>query len=207
MKSQRQEFMNHLPPVFNAREAAAYMRGISSPAHLLSRMVNNHELIRLRRGLYANAQSIDPFFAANRLVENSYVSFETALSHYGMIPERVETTMSVCLSRPLRFSTEVGEFQYITQTHEIFSSSHTLEFREGYSIRIATREKALLDTISRMRIKATNMTEEDARRFVNEGLRVEEETARSLSIRELRRLSPLYSSRAVHLFVESMKSR
>lgn len=206
MRNATHDFMNHLPPVFSAREAASLMLGIRSPAHVLSRMVDNQELVRLRRGLFAATGSIDTFFAANRLVPNSYVSFETALSHYGMIPERVETVMSVCLTRHTRITTEAGDFEFMAQTHELFSASHTLEFRQGYSVRIATREKALLDTISRMRIRATSMTEDDARRFVIEGLRVEEDTIHSLSIRELRRLSPFYTSRLIHLFVSSLRS-
>lgn len=132
MRNATHEFMTNLPPVFNAREAASRMVGVSSPAHVLSRMVDNHELVRLRRGLFAVTGSIDTFFAANRMVPNSYISFETSLSHYGMIPERVETVMSVCLTRHTRVSSDVGEFEFMAQTLDLCSASHTLEFRDGY---------------------------------------------------------------------------
>lgn len=205
MRNSSPRFLDRLPQVFTAREASSFMPGIKSPAHALSRMVSNHELLRLRRGLFAANGSIDAFFVANRMVPNSYISFESALSHYGMIPERVDKVMSVCLTRHTSIESEVGNFEFMAQTFELFSKAHTLEFREGYSIRIATREKALLDTISRMRVRATSMTEEDAARFVIDGLRVEEDSIRSLSIRALRQLSPLYPSHLIHLFISSLK--
>lgn len=161
------------------------------------RLVAHRELIRLRRGLYADAQRLDHILIANRLVSPSYVSFETALGHYGMIPERVEAIMSVTTHRGTKFSTPVGLFQFRNQKVEIFSSSYSVESKDGYSIRIATREKALLDTVARMRVPATTMTTDEARRLVVEDLRIDESSLKSLSIRELRRLVSLYTSHAV----------
>ncbi|MCX6127860.1 MAG: hypothetical protein NTX25_02200 [Proteobacteria bacterium] len=205
MKQKRLKFLTHLLPVFEAREAEALMSNYAAPKHLLMRLVANEDIIRLRRGLYTNVQSIDHFFIANRLISPSYVSFETALAHYAMIPDRVETTMSVTTHRGTSFANAVGLFQFHNQTVEIYSSSYTLEQREGYFIRIATREKALLDSISRMRVRATQMTKEEALRLAIEDLRVDESSLSSLSIRELRRLAPLYRSRAVSLLVESLR--
>lgn len=194
-------FKTQLPPVFEASEAEYLMASYASPAHLLMRLVAHGEFIRLRRGLYADTQRIDHFLIANRLVSPSYVSFETALAHYGMIPERVEAIMSVTTHRGTKFSTPVGLFQFHNQKVEIFSSSYLVESKDGYSIRIATKEKALLDTIARMRVPATMMTVDEARRLVVEDLRIDESLLKTLSVRELRRLAPLYTSRAVAQFV------
>ena len=44
--------------------------------------------------------SAHPFVVANALKKASYVSLQSALSHYGMIPEYVPVTTSVTTRRP-----------------------------------------------------------------------------------------------------------
>ena len=46
-------------------------------------------LIRIKRGLYTNNLKIDAPIIANVCYEPSYISFEYALSYYGLIPEYV----------------------------------------------------------------------------------------------------------------------
>jgi predicted transcriptional regulator of viral defense system len=65
----------------------------------ISRWVKVGRLHQLRRGLYALAPPYQkivphPFLVANRLVQGSYVSLQSALAHYGMIPEYVPVTYS-----------------------------------------------------------------------------------------------------------------
>jgi predicted transcriptional regulator of viral defense system len=62
------------------------------------------ELLQLRRGLYLLApQSANklphPFVLAQALQTGSYISFETALSFHGWIPESVPVTLSVAPGR------------------------------------------------------------------------------------------------------------
>ena len=56
-------------------------------------------IIRLKRGLYVRSAEDGampvPFLIANHLYGPSYVSFQTALRHYGLIPERVYETQSI----------------------------------------------------------------------------------------------------------------
>lgn len=67
---------------------------------LVNRAPKAQELIRLRRGLYVlppkyRSEPPHPFAIAQALEPGSYVSFETALSTHGWIPERVHITASV----------------------------------------------------------------------------------------------------------------
>ncbi len=60
----------------------------------LSRWVAAGRLYQVRRGLYALAPPFQkvvphPFLVANRLVHGSYVSCQSALAYYGLIPEYV----------------------------------------------------------------------------------------------------------------------
>ncbi|MEQ9434245.1 MAG: hypothetical protein RJQ02_00340 [Hyphomonas sp.] len=67
---------------------------------LVNRALKDGSLTRIRRGLYTLGEPFQkntphPFVVAQALMPESYVSFETALSHYGWIPEAVYTTSSV----------------------------------------------------------------------------------------------------------------
>lgn len=197
------EALEKLPPIFEMEEAKAFLTRYASPAHKLSQLVDKGMLIRLRRGLYAKTKNFDHYLAANHLVSTSYVSFETALSHYGLIPERVEIIMSVTERHAVRFSTTLGDFAFHEQTLDLFATSYRIEAKADYSIRIATPEKALLDTLSPARLRSDSLKPYNMREYVRESLRIEETALRNLSIRKMRRLVTFYISRAISLFVES----
>jgi len=69
--------------------------------NLVNRALQHGELLQLRRGLYLLAQQVPPhpFVLAQALQSGSYVSFETALSFHGWIPEAVPLTLSVLPGR------------------------------------------------------------------------------------------------------------
>lgn len=52
------------------------------------------------------------FFTANVLYRHSYVSMESALAHYGFIPERVFQITSCTTLKTNSFETPVGSFSY-----------------------------------------------------------------------------------------------
>jgi len=115
---------------------------------------------RLRRGVYQllepwNETDIPDLYIANRLYEPSYVSLETALSHYSMIPEVAVQVTSVT-TRPTRtFRNQYGSFFYRTCKVEAFVG-YRLILYEGFKISIADQEKALVDFLyfhSRSEIK------------------------------------------------------
>src|SRR5258706_12429574 len=71
---------------------------------LVNRALKAQELIRIRRGLYTlpskyRTEPPHPFAIAQALEPGSYVSFETALSTHGWIPEAVRVTASVVPGR------------------------------------------------------------------------------------------------------------
>ena len=91
-----------------AFETALLLAGDVDPNDVrkqLSRWTQAGRLYQLRRGLYTLAPPFQkvkshPFVIANRLVPNSYVSCQSALAHYGLIPEYVPVTTSVTTARP-----------------------------------------------------------------------------------------------------------
>ena len=103
---------------------------------------------KIRRGYYifADLKLNEQYLAliANHLYEPSYVSFELALSYYGLIPEGVYGITSATTKKTASFHTPIGEFMY----HKIKSSlmvGYRLEPYHNQQIKIAEIEKTVLD--------------------------------------------------------------
>ena len=76
---------------------------VSDKRGKIARMIDSGELIRLRRGVYATRRDLNPLCFAASIYGPSYISFETALSYYGLIPEAVYEVISATLKRPKEF--------------------------------------------------------------------------------------------------------
>jgi len=129
--------------------------GSVDPADLgrqLSRWVRSGHLIQLRRGLYVLSEQYrkiqpHPFVVANRLKRASYISLQSALGYYNLIPENVPSVTSVTTGRPEKISTPLGSYIFKHVKKAFFSGYQCLEFENGQSAFIALPEKALLDQI------------------------------------------------------------
>lgn len=139
-------------PVF---ESALLLAGEQEPGNIrrqLSRWVKAGRLHQLRRGLYALASPFQklqphPFLVANRLVRGSYVSLQSALAHHGLIPEYVPLTTSVSISRPARWHTVLGSYDFRHLRKDLMTGFTRVSLGSGQHAFLATREKALLDLV------------------------------------------------------------
>ncbi|MGD2166240.1 MAG: hypothetical protein PVH50_12020 [Anaerolineae bacterium] len=118
----------------------------------LSRWTRSGRLYQLRRGLYALAppfQKVEPhpFLVANRMVQPSYVSLQSALSYYGLIPDVVVVTTSVTTLRPNRWDTPMGSYAFRRVKTELFQDYRLVEVGREQEAFVAAPEKALLDLI------------------------------------------------------------
>lgn len=84
------------------------------------------------------------FEIANRIYSPSYISFETAFSHYGLIPESVYGVTSASSRRTYAFKTKIAEFNYKTISPRLFFGYDIVRY-DNKSFKIATPEKELLD--------------------------------------------------------------
>jgi predicted transcriptional regulator of viral defense system len=138
-------------PVF---ESSLLLAGNVDPKLIriqLSRWVKTGKIYQLRRGLYAIAPPYQkntphPFLVANHLQKASYVSLQSALSYFGLIPEVVNTTTSVSTGRPERLETPLGTYEFRHVRTEFLFGYQMVELG-GQSAFVATPEKALLDLI------------------------------------------------------------
>jgi hypothetical protein len=118
----------------------------------LDRWVKSGKIVRLRRGVYALASPYaakhpHPFRIANMLRNASYVSLESALAYYGVIPEFTPVTMSVTTGRPETITNESGKFVFRHIKKSLFFGFDEKEIYPGQTAMIATPEKALVDRL------------------------------------------------------------
>jgi predicted transcriptional regulator of viral defense system len=86
-----------------------------------------------------------PFLVANHIVRPSYVSLQSALAYYGMIPEYVPMTTCVTSDRPHEFDTPLGKYRFRRITKERFFAFNLVDLGDGQEAYLAAPEKALLD--------------------------------------------------------------
>ena len=84
------------------------------------------------------------FEIANRVYKPSYVSLESALAHYQLIPESVFGVTSVSTRRTYRFSSDIAEFRFRTVKPDLFFGYDLVPVR-GKRVKIARPGKAVLD--------------------------------------------------------------
>jgi len=139
-------------PVFRT---GLLLAGDVDPVHVrrqLGRWVKAGKVYQLRRGLYALAPPYQqtrphPFLVANQLVRPSYISLQSALAYYGLIPEYVPVTTSVTSDRPQEVSTPLGDYYFKRIKKDRFFAFNLEDLGDGQNAFLAKPEKALLDLV------------------------------------------------------------
>ncbi len=175
--------------------------------NLVNRAIKAGELCRLRRGSYLLAERFrdypgHPFALAQSFVPGSYVSFETALSHHGWIPEAVYSTASVVSGRKsLKYIHKVfGLFEFCPLA---INQGHFLELVERKQITeqtmlIAEPFRALMDLV------CLRKTEWQGISWLTDGLRIDIEQLRSITGADIRTLLETYKQKRVKKFLKSL---
>ncbi len=150
----------------------------SNVNHKIATLVASGDLIRLKKGFYTFAQPyrsqpLDMIAIANGLYAPSYISFEYALSYYGMIPERVFQITSATSKNNKLFDTAVGRFSYKKIPLSAYAIGVDWDYDEIEGGRfIATPEKALCDKIRSDRGIGT-LTQGEMLNYLLHDLRIE----------------------------------
>lgn len=139
-------------PVFSSPFLLAGRESVNGVRRQLDRWVKSGRVVQLRRGVYAvsppyRTESPHPFLVANHLRKPSYVSLQSALSHYGVIPESVPVTTSITMSRPEELQTPLGRFLFRHVKKSVFFGYSQTEISQGLPVFLALPEKALLDLL------------------------------------------------------------
>ncbi len=160
------------------------------PYDKINELVKQNLLIPVKRGIYmpgANLKIAPPekILMANHLYGPSYVSLETALSHWGMIPERVFEISSATTNISKTYKTPVGRFSYIHLELPYYSFGiQQVQLTKRQTVLMASPEKALCDkiiTTSGVILRSSKQTIE----LLVEDFRIELQTLRNLDIRSI----------------------
>jgi predicted transcriptional regulator of viral defense system len=106
------------------------------------------KVIKLKNNAYIfpdfEPHELDFYAISNRLYQPSYVSTESALEYYGVIPEAVVSTTAISSNKTQAFSTPVGNFTYQSIRSECFFGYNVIQHKK-HGITLAYLEKAILD--------------------------------------------------------------
>lgn len=132
-------------PVFDTADAAALLGvGTAHASTVLARLAAARHVVRLRRGVWAFRERVDPLALPEYLTSPfpSYVSLQSALYLHGMIEQVPAVTSAVSLARTRRFSTPLGTVSIHHVDPAFFFGFEHAGTSGG---RLATPEKALID--------------------------------------------------------------
>ena len=175
-----------------------------NPKTKLGRLVREGKYTPIIRGLYETNPKTPGYLLSGSIYGPSYLSFEFALSYYGMIPEAVHVyTSATCNKKKKRmYDTCFGNFIYRDVPAKVYPMGITLETEGDYTFQIATKEKALCDKLYSMKV-ASNQKE--LRAMLVDDLRIDIDEFRSLNGRRIQEISNAYHSTNVSLLYQIYK--
>ena len=171
----------------------------------ISNEVHSGRLIPIVRELYETNSSTNGKYLAGRIFGPSYLSFDYALSGYGLIPEAVyKTYTSATFSKRRRktYQNHFGVFTYRDIPAAVYPLGILLYEENGYSYQIATPEKALCDKLYTIP-PVKNLTEFNALLF--EDLRIDENEFKKLDMDAIEKLAPLYRTNNLKFLVKFIR--
>jgi hypothetical protein len=155
------------------------------PYDKLDELVKQGMLLQIRRGLYIpgpnlKSQGPEPFLLANHLYGPSYVSMDSALFYWGLIPERVFETSSVTIKKATKYNTVAGVYSYTHLPLPYYSYGiNQIILTAKQTVLLASPEKALCDKVistAGLLFRSNKQTIE----YLIEDLRIEKEQLRTL---------------------------
>ena len=181
-------------PVTSATIASLYP-DVSGANQKVSALEQSGKIIRLKRGLYVvnpewSGKRISMGLVANHLYSPSYVSMQTALRWYGLLPEQVILILSMSIKHSRRFENSLGRFDYIGVDRNWFSIGLRHEDLNEGSFIIACPEKALCDLICTT--PGVNLRyKKEAQTYLEEDLRLDMDAFRQFDVEILRQCAAM----------------
>jgi hypothetical protein len=185
---QLQEYAEH--PI-STQLLLGLFKSYSRPYDKIGALVEAGYLIQLRRGLYTTTHLVknttpEPFLISNHLYGPSHVSLDSALFHWGLIPERVYEVTAVTNRLSKKYTTGIGLFSYAHLPMPFYAFGvQQLALTEKQTVLIASPEKALTDkiiTTAGIQLRS----KKQAMAFLVEDLRIEIDDLRNLSISDMK---------------------
>ena len=166
----------------------------------------NNNLIKLKRGLYETNKNADPLTIANVLLSPSYISFETALAYYGMIPERVYAIKSATFKKNKKkeYKNSIGLFLYQDVNVNAYPYDINQIEIDGVKVMMASKEKALLDLLS---VISPRNNKKELTDLLFDDLRIDEVLFDELDKDKIIKLCELYSSKTLKILKKYLEAK
>jgi hypothetical protein len=137
-------------PLFRSTLFCHLTKDVPTLRRQMTEWCDKGSLIQLKRGMYTlpdndRAVKFSRFFLANQLYTPSYISLESALSYYNMIPEAVHTVTSVSPKKTQQFTNQYGLFQYHHIKPDLYGDYLVVKDEFANTYFIASKERALID--------------------------------------------------------------
>ncbi len=156
-------------------------------------------LVKIKRGLYSDDLYNDREVIANICYNPSYISFEYALSYYGVIPEFVSTFTSATFGKKNNkiYHMKDFTFDYRSVPDEVFPMGILiLKNSKDISYKIASKEKALCDLLySKYPVRSIK----DLKTLLFEDMRIDENEFLKMNVEFIKEIAPLYHSNSLNV--------
>lgn len=168
------------------------------PQMKLRLMTQHGEIFKVIRGIYETDGNTSGEMLAGVIYGPSYLSFEYALSRYGLIPEKVSlfTSASFNKNKTKFYKTPFGEFLYSDIPVDVFPHGVTIENADDRPYSIATCEKALCDKLYK---ESPITSKREMEQFLFENLRIEQGDFCNLDFDFIRKIAPLYKKKNLYI--------
>jgi len=170
----------------------------------IRREVRHGKYIPIIRGLYETSRKTPGYYLASYIYGPSYLSFDYALSYYGLIPERVSIYTSATFNKrkTKTYSTPFGTYIYKDIPKSAFPMDVKAVEENHYVYFIASKEKAICDKLYSIKsvysLKGIN-------ELLFDNLRIDREQFELLDKDKLLLLAKQYSSKNMTLLVKMLK--
>lgn len=179
-------------------------KGYANPLDKIKRDTDEGVIFRLTRGLYETDENVSPCFLASSILSPSYLSFDWALSYYGLIPEKVVaiTSASLNVRKNKTYLNKFGRFEYSDISSNVFSEGLTYLENDEYIVKIATKEKAICDSLSKWRVVGSI---KDLKDLLFNDKRIDEDEFASCDFILMARLAALYNKKNLDLLIKLIR--
>lgn len=173
----------------------------ANPLDKIKRDADKRIIIRLTNGIYETDAETAPCLLASSILSPSYLSFDWALSHYGLIPEKVTSITSATIGnrKNKTFNNYFGRYEYTDIPAKAFSEGLTYLESGEYIVKIATKEKALCDSLCKWRV-VRNLKELKELLFIDKRIDVDEFA--SCDFKLMKRIASLYCKTNLKLLIK-----